>query len=126
MARDLASVGQEMAQLKSSIEQLKANQQQISRDVAKVSEQKSSSEQNRTSAQNAQARISPLPPRPAVAPARKPPPYYPPVQAVAAPPLPQTAAPSVPRQIEPQPQAPAQLPAEPGFSSVPRPPLPVR
>jgi hypothetical protein len=122
MARDLASVGQEMVQLKSSIEQLKASQQQISRDVAKVSEQKSSSEQNRTSAQNAQARISPLPPRPAVARARKPPPYYPPVQAVAAPPSPQAAA----RQIEPQPQAPAQLPAEPGFSSVPRPPLPLR
>jgi PBP1b-binding outer membrane lipoprotein LpoB len=132
MARDLASVGQEVVQLKASIEQLKASQQQMSRDVAKVSEQKNSSEQksfpeqNKTSAQNAQARISPLPPRPAVARAHKPVQPFPPAQAAIAPPLPQPAAPSVPRQSEPLPPAVAQLPAEPGFSSVPRPPLPLR
>ena len=50
MARDLASVGQEVEQLKASIEQLKAGQQQMSRDAAKASEVKASevkaSEQN--------------------------------------------------------------------------------
>jgi hypothetical protein len=51
MARDLASVGQE-------IEQLKASQQQMSRDVAKRSEQ------------NRRPRISAPPPRSAAAPAR--------------------------------------------------------
>src|SRR5207247_119385 len=42
MARDLATVGQEIGQLKASIEQLKASQQQISRDIAKASEAKAS------------------------------------------------------------------------------------
>jgi len=51
MARDLASVSQEVVELKASIEQLKANQQQISRDAAKPP------------AQNAQARIIAPPPR---------------------------------------------------------------
>jgi hypothetical protein len=124
MARDLASVGQQVEQLKASIEQLKAGQQQMARDVAKASENKSS--ENKASEQNARARMSALPPRPAAARARRPTAAYPPTQAATAPTLPQAAAPYVPRQFEPQPQAPAQLPAEPGFSSVPRPPMPVR
>jgi hypothetical protein len=115
MARDLATVGQEIEQLKASIEQLKASQQQMSRDVAKVSEQ------------NLRPRISAPPPRSAAAPARKPMPPFSPPQAAAAPTLPQAAAPYyVPRQPEPQPQATAQPQAEPEFSSVPRPPMPVR
>jgi hypothetical protein len=109
MARDLASVEQEVEQLKASIAQLKASQQQSS------------------SEQNARPRISALPPRPAIPRPRKPIPPFPPTQAAAAPTLPQAAAPYYPpRQLEPQPQAPAQLPAEPGFSSVPRPPMPLR
>jgi len=131
MARDLASVGHEVEQLKASIEQLKASQQQISRDVAKSSEQKPSE-------QNARAKTTALSPRPAVARPPKPTPYpltqaSPPTQAAASPTVPQAAAPYapqayVPRQPEPLPLSPGatQLPAEPGFESAPRPPMPVR
>jgi hypothetical protein len=120
MARDLASVGQEIGQLKAGIEQLKASQQQMSREIAKASEQ------NRASEQNLRPRISALPPRPPAAPARKPVPPSPPPQALAAPtPLPSTA-PYAPRQFEPPPQATAAPQADPEFSSVPRPPMPVR
>ena len=115
MARDLASVGQEVEQLKASIEQLKASQQQMSRDVANVSEQ------------NARPRIAALPPRPAVARPRKPMPPYPPRQAAAAPALPPAAAPYyASRQAEPQPQAAAPPQPDPELASVPRPPMPVR
>jgi hypothetical protein len=126
MARDLANVSQEVELLKASIAELKSSQQQISRDVVKTSEQKASE-------QNARARVAALPPRPAVPRPRKPiPPYpptqaYPPAQAAAAPPLSQPAAPYYPpRQPEPLPPVAAQPPVEPGFSSVPRPPMPVQ
>ncbi|MEA2956133.1 MAG: hypothetical protein QOJ58_1633 [Alphaproteobacteria bacterium] len=119
MARDLASAGQEIEQLKASIEQLKASQQQMSRDMAKASE-------NKASEQNSRARISALPPRSAAAPARKPIAPYPPRQAATAPTYPQAAAPYVPRQIEPQPQTTAPPQADPELSSVPRPPMPLR
>ena len=114
MAGNLATVGQEIEQLKASIEQLKASQQQMSRDIARVS------------AQNAQPKISALPPRPAAVRARKPMPPLPPPQAAAAPMLPQSAAPYVPRPPEPQPQASAPPEADPELASVPRPPMPVR
>jgi hypothetical protein len=130
MARDLASVGQEVLQLKASIEQLKASQQQISRDVAKASENKASenkASENKASEQSLRPRIAALPPRPAAARARKPIAPYPPPQAAAAPALPPAAAPYyVPRQIEPQPQTTAEPQADPELSSVPRPPMPVR
>jgi hypothetical protein len=103
MARDLATAGQE-------IEQLKASQEQMFRDVAKASEQ------------NRRPKISASPPRSAAAPPRKPMPIRP-SQAAAAPTLPQAAAPSVLRQ--PEPQATAQPQVEPELSSVPRPPMPV-
>ncbi len=129
MARDLASVSQEVEQLKASIAELKA--QQMSRDVGKSSENKSS--ENKASEQNARARIAALPPRPAVPRPHKPiPPYpstqaYPPAQAAAAQPLSQAAAPYYPpRQPEALPPAVDQLPAAPGFTSVPRPPMPVQ
>jgi hypothetical protein len=38
MARDLATAGQEIEQLKASIEELKASEEQLSRDIAKTSE----------------------------------------------------------------------------------------
>jgi hypothetical protein len=120
MARDLATVGQQIEQLKASIEQLKASQEQMSRDVAKSSEQKASeqkSSEQKASEQNLRPRTAAPPPRSAAAPARRPMPPYPP---------PQAAAPSVPRQVEPQPQAAAQPQVEPESSSVPRPPMPVR
>jgi hypothetical protein len=131
MARDLASVSQEVEQLKASIEQLKTSQLQMSRDVAKASENKASENkapENRVSEQNARARML-APSRPVVARAHKPAPY-PPAQAY---PPPQAAAPYVPqayvpRQPEPSPLSPAagQPQPEPGFEPVPRPPMPVR
>jgi flagellar motor protein MotB len=134
MTRDLASVRQEVEQLKASIEQLKANQQQMSRDAVKASDSKASetkasdnrASDTKTSEPNPRPRVSALPPRP-VARVRRPapPPYYPPPQAAAAP-LPQAAAPYVPRQVEPQPQAIDQPPADPELPMVPRPPMPLR
>jgi pyruvate/2-oxoglutarate dehydrogenase complex dihydrolipoamide acyltransferase (E2) component len=128
MASDLASVSQQVEQLKASVAELKASQQQMSRDLAKASEQ------------NARPRIAALPPRPAVARARKPTPLVPPPQAAVAPPLPQAPAPYqapvpyyvsrqpdyAPRQAEPQPQTTGESLTDPELSSVPRPPMPVR
>ena len=131
MARNLASAGQEIEQLKASVEQLKAGQQQLSRDLARASEVRAS--EVRASEQSTRPRISKLsapPPRPAAGRVRKPMPPIPPAQAAATPILPQTAAPYyapyAPRQIEPQPQATAQPEADPELSAVPRPPMPVR
>lgn len=133
MARDLANVSQEVELLKASVAELKT--QQMSRDIAKSSENRIS--ENKASEQHARARIAALPPRPAVPRSHKPiAPYpstqaypprqaYPPAQAAAAPS--QAAAPYYPpRQPEPPPPAVDQLPAAPGFTSVPRPPMPVQ
>ena len=118
MARDLASLGQEVVQLKAVIEQIKASQQ-ASRDAAKASEAKASE-------QNPRPRISaPPPPRPVVARAHKPTPPLPSTQAAA--PLPLAGAPYyVSRQIEPPPQGTVQPQPDPELESVPRPPMPVR
>jgi hypothetical protein len=102
MARDLATVGQ-------GIEQLKASQEQMARDNANAAEQlKASQEQMarviaKASEQNLRPKISALPPRPSATPTRKPVPTLPSPQAAA------------------QPQA-----EEPQLSSAPRPPMPVR
>ena len=121
MARDLASAGQEIEQLKASIEQLKASQQQMSRDIARASEQ------NKASEQNLRPKVSAPPTRPAATRARKPMPPYPPPQAAAAPALPPTAAPYyVPRQVEPPPQTTGEALTDSELASVPRPPMPVR
>jgi hypothetical protein len=115
MARDLASAGQEIEQLKASIAELKAGQQQIAREIAKGSEQ------------NQRPRVSSAPPRPVAAHApHKPPMPYPPRQAAASPAFPPSApyVPPPPQSTAP-PQASA-YPADPGISSVPRPPMPVR
>ncbi|SHG55590.1 hypothetical protein [Bradyrhizobium erythrophlei] len=124
MARDLASLGQEVEQLKASIDQLKAGQQQMSLDIAKAS--------GKASEQNPRPRISPPVRRPAVAQARKPVPPYPLPQTAAAHALPQAAAsyPAAapyyaPRQPEPLP-ATTQPQPDPELSSVPRPPMPVQ
>jgi hypothetical protein len=127
MARDLASLGQEMEQLKAGIEELKASQQQISRDLTKASEAKASEQSQRS-------RVSAPPLRPAAARPRKPIPPYPPAQATVTPPLQQSAAPYIPRQpdyhaprpIEPPPQMNAEPSSDSEMSSVPRPPMPVR
>jgi hypothetical protein len=149
MARDLANVSQEVELLKASIAELKSSQQQMSRDAPRASDNRAS--ENRAAELNARAKLALAPPpRPAAVRPRKPVPAYPPAQAAVAPPLPQAgaapyvpqaaapqaaasqaagpqaAAPYVPRQPEALPPAPVQLPAEPGFTSVPRPPMPVQ
>jgi hypothetical protein len=102
MARDIATVGQGIEQLKASqqqmardnanaVEQLKASQEQMARVIAKASEQ------------NLRPKVSALPPRPTATPTRKPVPTL------------------------PSPRATTQLQAEnPQLSSAPRPPTPVR
>jgi len=101
MARDLASVQQEIEQLKASqvelaresaktAEQLKANQEQMARVIANASEQ---SQRPRTSAATPAA-PSANPPRPVATPARKPVSTVPPTQARAA----QARAPAQARQ----------------------------
>jgi hypothetical protein len=107
MARDLATVGQGIEQLKTSqeqmardnanaAEQLKASQEQMARVIAKASEAKASE-------QNLRPKISAPPLRPTATPTRKRVPTLPSPQATA------------------QPQA-----EEPQLSSAPRPPMPLR
>jgi hypothetical protein len=130
MARDLATMGQQIEQLKASIEQLKAGQAQMSRDIAKTSEAK-------TSEQNLRPRLATLPPRPvaALTPARKPKPAYPPAQAAVVstlPPSPSAAPPALPQQpglpqpalSQPAPQP--QVTVESDGGPVVRPPMPLR
>jgi hypothetical protein len=124
MTRDLASLGQQVEQLKATIGQLKAGPQQMSLDMAKIS--------SRASEPNPRPRISTAPPRPVAARAHKPVPPYPASQAAAAPALPQAAAPYpaaapyyAPRQPEPLP-ATTQPQPDPELTSVPRPPMPVQ
>jgi hypothetical protein len=120
IARDLATMGKGIEQLKASqeqmardnanaAEQLKASQEQMARDNANVAGQlKASQEQMarviaKASEQNLRPKISALPPRPTATPTRKPVP------------------------ILPSPKATTQLQAEnPKLSSAPRPPTPVR
>lgn len=124
MARDLSSVSQQVEQLKASIAELKAGQQQMARDLAKAAETRASEQAARPRPQ-ASPTVSALAPRPPVARPRKPVmPYSPTPTAMA--PAPQAAAPYVPRQVDPAPETPTQLPPAPGFTSVPRPPMPVQ
>jgi len=143
VARDLATMSQQVEELKSSIAELKANQAQISRDVAKVSDKASEpSPRPRISMPPTSASASrPLaptrrpaslsrPPQAAAGAPLAPPTSYVPPQAAAryAPPpaapyvAPPAAAVYVPRQVEPPPQA-AVSPPDP---DVPRPPMPMR
>jgi hypothetical protein len=116
MARDLASLGQEVVQLKASIEQLRAGQQQISREAAKASEPR--------------ARVAALPARPTAAlpprPRRPIAPYPSPQAATASTLPPPAAAPYYAPPPAPPPQAAEQQLTDPELASVPRPPMPVR
>ena len=64
MARDLATMGQQIEQLKASIEQLKASQAQMSRDMAQNSEARNSEPSPRPSAPKNAASMLPLIDRP--------------------------------------------------------------
>jgi hypothetical protein len=98
MARDLASAGQQIEQLKASIAELKAGQQQMSRELAKASERP------RAPSPHAAAATHAPPPRQAAA---------------------RTFTPAASPYMPPPPRAPTP-PADPELSSVPRPPMPVR
>jgi hypothetical protein len=138
-ARDLASLGQQVEQLKASIEQLRAGQQQMSRDLAKAADIRAS--EARVSEPNLRPKIPAPPPRRVAARTPRPMPSYPPPQAgiaatpppAAAPYVPQAAAPYVPRQSdytvrtpEPPPLTAGEALTDPELSTVPRPPMPLR
>ena len=123
LSRDLAAMGQQVQQLKASLAELKASQEQVAHD-AKAAEAKAG--EAKAFEQTMRAKVSALPPRPPVAPARKPKPYVPPVQAAAAPLLPPPGAPGfAPVQIAPA-APPQPLSVAPQDDLVPRPPMPVR
>jgi hypothetical protein len=104
MARDLASMGQELEQLKASVAELRTNQEQMSHDIAKASEQKE------------RLKMSALPPRPVAPAPHRPPPSFRPAQAAP------VSSPPVAAYVPPPPAA-----ASPRVDpEVPRPPLPVR
>jgi hypothetical protein len=95
MARDLASVQQEIEQLKASqvelaresaktAEQLKANQEQMARVIANASEQSQRPKTSAATSAATPAAPSANPPRPVATPARKPVSTVPPTQARAA------------------------------------------
>ena len=126
MARDLATMNQQVEELKATIAQLKAGQAQMTRELAKASEAKAA--ETRPAEQNLRPRVSaltPPAPRPAAPPpVRKPKPAYSyspaPIAAAPAAPLPpaQAAAP-----LSPAP--PRQTIADDGEPVV-RPPMPLR
>jgi hypothetical protein len=122
LSHDLAAMGQQVEALKASVAELKAGQEQLGRD-AKAAEAKAS--EAKAFEQTMRAKVSALPSHPQ-APARKPKPYVPPVQASVAPLLPPPGAPgSAPVQIAPAAPAPPPVSAAPQ-DDVPRPPMPVR
>jgi hypothetical protein len=107
LARDLSALAREVEQLKAGMEQLKVSQQQVLRD-AQSSEQKLRTRTSAPALRSADTR------------SRKP--SFSTTQPAAAPAFRQGAEPYyVPRQPELQPAS-----ADPGVSSVPRPPMPIR
>lgn len=132
MTRDLATMGQQIEQLKASVEQLKASQeqmgqqmaQQTSRDAVRPAPARTAAAKPsdaRTFEQSMRAKLAALP-RPAAAPVRKPKPAYSPMPAAAAPPLPQPQAAVAPLPPPTESQATTQQDGEP----VVRPPVPLR
>jgi chemotaxis protein histidine kinase CheA len=144
MTHDLASLSDEVTQLKADIAGLKANQDQMSRDMAKVTEQNQRLKQSALQARAAMppARKPPVRPTQAAAPAAypaqassyPPPAPYPPPQASAYPPSqapypPPSAYPPPPSAYPPSQTAYAPPPRSlqpPGDPDAPRPPMPVQ
>jgi hypothetical protein len=128
LSRDLAAMGQQVETLKASIVQLKTGQEQLARDAKAVEAKavEAKAVEAKALEQSMRAKVSALPPHPPTAPARKPKPYVPPVQASAAPAplLPPPGAPgSAPVQIAPPPPPVSGAPQD---DLIPRPPMPVR
>jgi hypothetical protein len=116
MARDVATMAQQIEQLKTGIRELKAGQEQMSREMAKTAEA-------RASEPIVRPRPTPPPHPAAIVPTRKPRPALSAAQTIPAP-LPPTPAapPPAPLQPAPAPQATTQPDGEP----VVRPPMPLR
>src|ERR1700677_1836050 len=138
MANDLATMGQQIEQLKASIEQLKASQAQMSRDIAKNSEP---GPRPRASALPPRPVAAMIPPRPIPTPRKPKTAYLPPPPVITAPqptyaappplpppPLPQPVASqptmSQPMVSQPAPMPDASVPSDDG--PVIRPPMPLR
>lgn len=127
MARDLATMGQQVEELKTTIAQLRASQAQMARELAKASEARAA--ETRPAEQNLRPRVSaltPPAPRPAAPPpARKPKPAY--SYSPSYSPAPIAAAPATPL---PPAQAAAPLPPQQTIADdgepVVRPPMPMR
>ncbi|HEX7790544.1 MAG TPA: hypothetical protein VF467_08490 [Afipia sp.] len=121
LTQSIVTMAREVAALKQTVEQLQASQQQLSRDVAKVAER----EARRKSAAQASKPTPPSQPQRTSTQA----PVTRSVQPASAqaypqgPAYPQTAA---QREAYISPPAPMQLPPQPGDTSVPRPPMPLR
>jgi hypothetical protein len=121
--QSIEAMTQEIASLKQIVEQLQASQQQLSRDIAKINEL----ETRRKLAQAAKPASKPqgrtqrtfAPPS---VPARAPAPY----PAYPSPQTPSHSQGPAQRDAYIAPAAPAQLPPQPGDTTVPRPPLPLR
>ncbi|MES2602045.1 MAG: hypothetical protein V4602_14665 [Pseudomonadota bacterium] len=125
VAQSIVTMSREIASLKQTIEQMQAGQQQLSRDVAKVTEEarrKPVAQAPKPAPQPRAQRVAT--PAPVTRSAQPyPPQAYPQGQT-----YPQSASqrdayiPPAP----PQQSAPTQLPPQPGDTSVPRPPMPLR
>lgn len=118
ITQSIESMTREIASLKQTVEQLQAGQAQLSRDVAKATEHEA---RRKLTTQASK----PAPPRPQRAPAvaqQSPTPYSPPTYSQRQP-YPQGTA---QREAYIPPPAPTQLPPQPGDTSVPRPPMPLR
>jgi hypothetical protein len=135
MARDLATMGQQVEELKTTIAQLRASQAQMAREFAKASEARGSeakAAETRPSEQNLRPRVTaltPPTPRPAAPPpVRKPKPAssYSPSKS----PAPLAAAPAAPpppvQAAAPLPPAPPQQTIADDGVPVVRPPMPLR
>jgi hypothetical protein len=128
MAQDLATMGQQVEELKTTIAQLKASQVQMARELAKASEGKAA--EARPAEPNLRPRVSalaPPPPRPAAPPpVRKPKPAY--SYSPSYSPAPMAAAPAapLPPAAAPLPPAPPRQTIADDGEPVVRPPMPMR
>lgn len=125
VAQSIETMAREIASLKQTVEQLQAGQQQLGRDVAKVTEHEA---RRKLTAQAAKPAPPPRPQR-ALTPGAPPrtlgtlAPYSPPPAYSQGQTYPQGTA---QREAYIPPAAPTQLPPQPGDTSVPRPPMPLR
>ena len=120
MTRDLASMGQQIEQLKANIAELKTSQELMAREMAKAPPKPAEAR-----AADPHARMTALPPRPPAPPVRKPKPASPPAHAATYAPAPITPAQQATIVPPPMP-APAPQQTADDDGPVVRPPLPVR